>query len=236
MRVRRAGESVVAVVAVACLALSGPPAALAQVKLEYKFPEGKTLRYRTTWNPFQVLTLMGMEIQSGERRTVVRTQAIGKRRGDSSLPVEVKVESLRAELRFHGGTRLTFDSRQPDAKIDNPDFAPLVDIYKLESQAAYTVVLDGQNHVKAIEGTEKLIEKAGRLDEVSREQIRSRIEPDPLKVQFEQEHRNLPDGPTRPGESWERIEVADFGGQALRFRRKYEYVGTEKKGDKTLDK
>ena len=236
MRIRRAGRGVVAVLAVACLALAGSQTALAQVKLQYKFPEGKTLKYRTSSNAFQVLMGLGMEIQSGERRTVVQSQAIGKRRSDSSLPVVVKVESLRADLRFFGGTRLTYDSTKPDPPIADPDFAPLVDVYKLESQVAYTVVLDRQNRVKAIEGTETLREKADKLDPVSRDQIRSRIEAEPLKVQFEQAHRNLPDGPARPGESWERTEVADFGGQALSFRKTYEYAGTEKKGNTTLDK
>ena len=101
---------------------------------------------------------------------------------------------------------------------------------------AYTVVLDKQDQVKAIEGTEKLREKAGKLDAIAREQVRGRIEPDRLKTQFEQEHGNLPDTPAKPGEWWERTEVVDPGGQALSFHKKYEYAGTEKRGGKTLDK
>ena len=47
----------------------------------------------------------------------------------------------------------------------------------------------------------------------------------------------MPDIVTRPGESWERTEVSDIGsGQTLHYQKKYEYVGTEKKGDKTFDK
>ena len=233
MKSPRAGRNLVVV---ACLVLAGSQTARAQVQLQYKFPEGKTLEYRTNSNTFQTITLMGMEIQSRENRTVVWTQAIGKRRDDSSLPVEVKTRSLRATMGFHGGTRLTFDSTKPDAKLDDPEFAPLIELYKLESAVAYTVVLDGQGKVKAIEGIEPLREKAARLDAIAREQIRSRIEPDRLKAQFEQEHRNLPDGPVRPGESWERTETLDSGGQALSFRKKYEYAGTEKRGGKTLDK
>jgi hypothetical protein len=233
MKLRRAGSNLAAV---ACLMLSGSQTVRAQVKLQYKFPEGKTLTYRTNANLFQTITLMGMEIQSRENKTVVVTQAIGSRRPDSSLPVEVKVRSLRASLGFHGGSRLTFDSAKPDTKIDDPDFAPLVELYKLESAVAYTVVLDGQGKVKAIEGTEPLRQKAARLDAIAQEQIRSRIEPDRLKAQFEQEHRNLADDPVRPGASWERTETLDFGGQALSFRKKYEYAGTEKRDGKTLEK
>jgi hypothetical protein len=179
---------------------------------------------------------MGMEIQSRERKTVVSTQTAGKRRGDSSLPVQVKVESLRAELRLQGGIDLSFDSTRPEVKIGDPDLALLLDLYKLESQTAYTVVLDSGNTVKAIEGIEKLLERAGKLDPIARDQLRGRIEADRLKTQFEQEHRNLPDVSARTGESWERTETVDYGGPTLSFRKKYEYAGPEKKGDKTLDK
>ncbi len=179
---------------------------------------------------------MGQELQSRENKTVLWTQSIGKRRGDSTLPVEVKVESLRVELRIQGGIDLKFDSKKPDAKIDDPDLALLMAPYKVESAASYSVVLDKEDKVKAIEGIEKLREQASKLDAIAREQIRGRIEADRLKAQFEQEHRNLPDAPAKPGESWERTEVVDYGGQPLSFRKKYEYTGTEKRGKQTLDK
>ena len=51
MRIRRGGRGGVVIVALACLAPGWSQPARAQVKLEYKFPEGKTLRYRTSWNP-----------------------------------------------------------------------------------------------------------------------------------------------------------------------------------------
>ncbi|MGP0062816.1 MAG: DUF6263 family protein [Isosphaeraceae bacterium] len=266
MKIRRGGRGGIVVVGVACLAMAGSQSARAQapakaqapapapakapapapakapapapapVKLEYKFPEEKTLKYRTTWNPSQTLNLAGQEIQSNERKTVVWTQTNGKRRGDSTMPVEVKVESLRTTLRVQGGIDLSFDSSKTGGKIDEPDFAPLGEIYRLESQVAYTVVLDGQGKVKAIEGTEKLREKAAKFDSIAQEQVRGLIEAGRLKARFEQEHHNLPDAPVKPGESWERTEVVDYGGPTLHFRKKYEYNGTEKRGGKTLDK
>ena len=137
-------------------------------------------------------------------------------RGDSTLPVDVKVESLRTDLRLQGGIDLSYDPKEPGGKMDEPDFAPMGDIYKLESQVAYTVVLDGQNKVKAIKGTEKLRKKRPGSTP-SREQVRSLIEAAPLKAQFEQEHRNLPDGPVKPGESWERTEIVGFRRPAAQF-------------------
>src|SRR5262249_35373725 len=71
---------------------------------------------------------------------------------------------------------------------------------------------------------------------IAREQIRGRIEPDRLRTQFEQEHRNLPDTPAKLGQSWERTELIDYGAQPLSFHKKYEYSGTEQRGGKTLDR
>jgi hypothetical protein len=237
MRIRRAGVGRVAAVGVGLLALVGSQAAQAQVKLEYKYPEGKTLTYKTTTKTHQILTINGMEIPTDAEEMVVGSQAVGKRRGDSSLPITSKVESLRAELALPGGINITFDSSDPNAKIENEQLAFLAEVFKLASEIAYTVVLDEQNKVKAVEGTEKILEKADKLSPQGRDAIRTRLQADKLKTQFEQSHRNLPDVLARPGEPWERDETMDIGGgQTLAFHKKYEYAGTEKKGDKTLDK
>ena len=67
--------------------------------------------------------------------------------------------------------------------------------------------------------------------------IRNEFEADTLKRSFEQDLQILPDVLARPGEPWERTQIIETDrGQALSFRKKYEYLGTEKKGDKTLDK
>ena len=237
MRIRRDGLGVVAAVGVGFLALVCSQEAHAQVKLEYKFPEGKKLTYKTTTKMHQVLTINGMEIPTDVDQTTVSSQSVGKRRNDSTLPVEQKPESIRVELSSFGGINITYDSSDPNAKIENEQVAFLGDVFKLAGEAVYTVVLDGQNKFKAIEGTEKLLEKADKLDEKAKGLIRSQLEPDKLKKDFEQSHRNLPDVLARPGESWERTEDLEIGGgQTLSFRKKYEYAGTEKKGDKTLDK
>jgi hypothetical protein len=237
MKFRHAGQGLVAAALVACLALCSARTAQAQVKLEHKFPEGKKLKYKTTSNTRQVLTLMGMEIETGEERTIVTSIVNGKRRADSNLGVERKVESLRAQISLPGGNNLSFDSSDPAGKIDNPNLAFLNDLFKLASELAYTVVLDGQNKVKAIEGTEKLREKVEKLDPMVRDLVRSQFEADKFKRSFEQELRMLPDVLARPGEPWERTEILEIGGgQTLSFRKKYEYLGTEKKGNKTLEK
>src|SRR5262245_26601161 len=223
MRSRRAGVGGLALVAVGCLALGWAPAAQAQAKLEYKFPEENKLTYKTTTKMHQTLTINGMEIPTVVDQTLVASQTVGKRQGDASLPVTSKVESVRTELTLPGGINLAFDSSNPNAKIEPEPVAFLGEVLKLANEISYTLVLDAQNKVKAIEGTEKLPEKADKLSPQGREVIRSQLEADKLKRQFEQSHRNLPDVLARPGEPWERDEIVDIGGgQTLSFHKKYE--------------
>src|SRR5215468_1028803 len=122
MRIRRTGAGALAWVAVGCLALGCPQAARAQVKLEFKFPEGQRLSYKTTMKMHQVLTINGQEVPTEVDETIVASQTVGKRRGDSSLPVTSKVESLRVDLTTAVGN-ITFDSKDPDAKLENAQLA-----------------------------------------------------------------------------------------------------------------
>ena len=237
MAIRRAGAGWVAAVGAGMLILATVPAARAQVKLEYKFPEGQTLTYKTTVKLNQTLTLAGMEIPTETEQTVVASRIIGKRAGDSTLPVQEKVDALRAELSFPGGIQITYDSKEGEPKIENEQLAFLGDVFKLAGESIYTVVLDGKNKVKAVEGTEKLLEKVEKLNPLVRDGMRARLTADKLKADFEESHGNLPDVLARPGEPWERTTTMNGGaGQELVLRKKYEYTGTEKKGDRSLDK
>ena len=237
MKIRAVGKWVITGVGLVCLALCWAPTAQAQVKLEHKFPEGRSLKFKTTATTAQVLTIAGQEIETKSTQTVIASSKVGKKRDDSSLPVEQKVESLKIELSLPMGLSVNYDSSDPNFKVDNPQLEFLGEVFKLSAESAYTVVLDSQNKVKAIEGSEKLLEKADKLSDQAKSAVRSRLQADALKKAFEQELRHLPDVLARPGESWERTEVMDIGsGQTLTFQKKYEYAGTEKVGDKTLDK
>jgi hypothetical protein len=237
MRILRAGRWEMARFGLAFLALFWSQRAHAQVKLQYKFPEETTLKYKTSSKMTHNLTLAGQDFETQNQETVIKSRAVGKKRADGGLPIVEQVDSMRVELAIPGGINVTYDSSDPNSKIDNADLAFLSEAFKLAAETAYTVVLDDGNKVKAIEGAEKLLEKADKLSPQARDVIRSHLEVDRLKTDFAQELGNVPDVLTRPGESWERTEVSDIGsGQTLHFRKKYEYVGTEKKGDKTLDK
>src|SRR5438309_1002007 len=80
--------------ALVLLALAAPPAR-AQVKLEYKFPEGTKSSHKTIAKIHQVLSIMGMNIETEAEESVVSSTTIGKRNTDGTLPVAEKVESIR---------------------------------------------------------------------------------------------------------------------------------------------
>jgi hypothetical protein len=232
------GPRAFTVLAFLALALAFTPAARAQVKLEYKYPEGQKLTYKTTSKTSQVLTLMGQAIETESKETVVTSSTAGKKRADGTLPVEEKVESIAVELSLPMGIQVAYDTKDPNAKIDNPQLSFLGEVYKLAGETRYTVVLDDKNKVKAIEGAEKLLEKADKLENpMAKMAIHGRADAEKIKRQHEQSHGNLPDVLARQGEPWERTEKIEIGGgQTLTFHKKYEYAGTEKHGDATLDR
>ena len=129
----------------------------------------------------QTLTLRGMEIETENDQVVVSSRTAGKRRDDGTLPVEEKVESLHLELALPGGMNLTFDSSNPDAKIENPAIAFLGEALSCRGETAYTLVLDEQNKVKSVEGTEKLLEKAEKLSPQAKDVIHGRMQADKLR-------------------------------------------------------
>jgi hypothetical protein len=219
------------------LGLAATSDALAQVKLQYKFPEGRKLTYESSSKTSQVLTIMGQAIETESKESSITSRQVGKKRDDGTVPVVEKVESFAVELALPGGINISYDSKDPNAKIDNPQLAFLDEVFKIIGQLSYTVVLDDQNKVKAIEGTEKLLEQAEKLSDQGKSAIRGRLKSEHLKTQFEQALGNVPDILARPGEPWERTETLDIGsGQSLTFHKKYEYQGTEKRGASTLDK
>jgi hypothetical protein len=228
---RRVGLLVLGLVLVA-----GVPAR-AQVKLEYKFPEKSKSTNRTTTKTHQVLSIMGMDVETEAEESVLTSTAVGTRNADGTLPVEQKVEAIRADLSLPGGLNVSFDSADPNAKIENPQLAFLGDVFKAFVGLGYTIVLDEHNKVKFVQGAEAFDTRLQGLDANAANALRGRLNADKLKRSFEQSHANLPEVLARPGEPWETTEVSEIGGdQTLTFRKRYEYLGTVERDGKTLDR
>jgi hypothetical protein len=212
------------------------PAVFAQVKLEYKFPEGSATTVKSTIKAQQVLSINGMDNETESERVMTETRTIGKRGIDGTLPIVETLDSIRIHLSLMG-VDIDFDTAQPDAKIDNPQLSFLGDLLKLMAGSSYTIVIDDKNQFKSVEGLEKLLEKAKDLDPMAVEGLKASISADVLKREFQQDHSNLPPVLAREGETWETTEVNDIGGgQTLTFRRRYEYLGTAEKDGRSVDK
>jgi hypothetical protein len=237
MRIRRACQGCIVAAVVVFLINAGARGASAQVIFETRYPEAKELVYKTTANISQTLNLMGMEIQSSEKRTVVESLTGGKPRPDMTRPVAVRTLSLKSDHKLQGGIELSFDSTKPESFTADQNFAALGDVYRLQSEFAYTVILDKLGTPTAVEDWERTRDRAAKFDPISKEMVRGQIDPDKIKAQFEQQQDLFPHQALRRGETWERTEVLDYqGGLGLVARKKYEYLGSEKRGEKTVEK
>ena len=238
MKIRRAGLGVVAAVGVGCLAMASSQAAQAQVKLEYKFPEGKKLTYKTTTKMHQVLTINGMEIPTDVEQTVVVVADVGKRRGrfDPADRGEGRIapRGVGAPRRHQCDLRLEASPTPRSRTRSSPSWATCSSWPARPPTRSCSMARTRSRRSRGPRSCWRRPTSSTRRREAL---IRGQLESDKLKTEFEQAHRNLPDVLARPGEPWERTETLEVGGgQTLSFRKKYEYAGTEKKGDKTLDK
>jgi hypothetical protein len=212
------------------------PLAQAQVKLAYKVPEGMTVHSKGTTKIDQILTIKDMEIKTLNEEEGVVTSVAGARKADGTVAIEITIQSVKTKLSIQG-MDFALDSEDKDSKIDFPGLAFLGDVFKALKGASYTVVLDAKDNVKFVEGTEKNLTRAGALSEQATAILKSRFDADRIKKGFEQSHGTFPDGLVREGEPWEHTETSEIGGgQTLTMKKRYEYKGTVKKGDKTLDK
>ncbi len=209
----------------------------AQVKLERKVTENATVVGKTEIKVHQILTLAGMDIETNSDSGSLATVAVGKRNADGTIPLNVTVDKIWVKISLPMGIEIDLNTDDKDLKVDLPQLSFLADVLKASKGANYTLVLDSKNQFARVEGIEKNLDRAKDLPEAALAGMKARYNSDRVKQEFEQVQNAVPDGFLREGEPWERTEVSDIGaGQTLTFKRKFEYKGTIKQGDKTLDK
>ncbi len=216
-------------VAVAGL-MAGASVAHAQATLELKYPERTKSSTQTESVVNQTLTLAGNDILTKANTFTTSTSHIGTRAADGTLAIVEKVESLQSELDLNG-TKLQFDSANPDKKADLPQLEPLLDLYRAVVKFPMTRTLEAKtNKLKSVTLPVGEFEKLG-------EAAKDRFSPEKLKKATEQALVFLPDGPVKVGDKWERATEADLGGgQLMSFRTTYEYLGTVEQDGAKLDK
>ena len=217
------------VVAMAGL-LTGAGEARAQVTLELKYAEGTKSSSQTESLVNQTLTLGGRDVLTKSSTFMTMSSSIGTRGADGTLAIVERVESMQTELDLNG-TKLQFDSVNPDKKADIPQLEPLLDLLRAAVKLPMTRTLEEKtNKLKSIALPEGEYEKLG-------EAAKDRFDPVKLKKATEQALAYLPDGPVKVGDKWERATEVNLGsGQLMSFLTKYEYLGTVEQDGVTLDK
>ena len=204
--------------------------AMADVKLERKYIPDTTATTQTETSTKQTLTLAGMDLTSNISQFLIATSTIGKRNEDGTLPIVEKIEKLQSRLSLPGGLEISFDSGDPDKKADNALLEPVLDLLRVIAKSKTTTLLDKENKIKGIEFADNPVEKVS-------DDFKSRFDPAKRKKNAEQELGMLPDNAVKSGDTWTHTSESDLGGgQILTLETRYEYVGTEDKGSKTLDK
>ena len=218
----------------AILLLGLAPAGLEKVKLEFKHTENTSSTLESTIKTHQVLSIAGMDRETGSDRKVTVTRAVGKRGQDGRLPIHQKIDALVVQLQLAPGVTVNFDSANPNVQNDNPQIQTMLEMLRASAGASHTIVLGKDNKVIGIEGAEKVLEKASPA---AAEALRADLDPERMKKAAEESFAVLPPDPVGEGDSWTRTSNLQIGGgQSLTFETRFEYAGTVEKAGKKLDK
>lgn len=204
--------------------------AVAQVKLEHKFVEGRKTVMHTTMKIKQTLTLAGMGLDTESDRFVISSYEVGKRDAEGKIRITQATDKLTTTAKLPGGITLSFDSDDPNKKAANPALEPVLQLMRAASKAKPVLVRDQSGKVIAVEGLDKAAEEVP-------EALRGDFNPEQTLKSANQELESLPSDPVKPGDTWtQNAELPLGSGQVMTLTTEYKYVGEVKEGGKTLDK
>jgi hypothetical protein len=208
--------------------------AAAQVEFKPKAPPPGKETHEVSVTVAQTLTIAGMELKTESDSAYTISSVAGEKDSDGNVPIQQKFESVRSSLALPGGINVNFDSSINLAKADNPLADFLLDAFKALHGATFTSVVTPDNRLVRVEGADKVIDKAGDKAGLI---LKSQLSEERMKREHAQVHDRYPDKQVKPGDTWEVTEETDFGsGQILKVLRQFEYVGTEERGGRTVDK
>lgn len=194
-------------------ALGLASASWGQTTLVRKYVEGAAYQSRVAVNIDQKLTLGGQDAGTKANNIVEVKTSIGKRDAEGKLPISISTSLKSAEIALPGGVKIKFDAANPDAKEEvpgNPLYEIVRDRIKANANTTMEITLDKDDKVFEIKG---LKPEAGASEE-------------DVKLEFEEEARQLPGKPLKKGDTWEAEVKANLGqGQLMTFKRKFTYEG-----------
>lgn len=204
--------------------------ASAQVSLKLRYSEGTKFTLQTEAKASHTLNVRGKDNDGSTTSFIVSTRSIGKRGADGSIKIEEKVNSLQTETTFPDGTKLAFDSANPDKAAPKPQLEQSLEFSRAISRLPIIVELDSHDKITSVKLPDGEYEKLP-------EGIKSQLSSETMMKQKEQAGDFLPDGPVKKGDTWERSSENNLGnGQLLKFRTRFEYAGTVEKAGASLDK
>ena len=208
------------------LLLFGAANASAQTTLKHKYAEGTQFKTQITSKLDQTLDVDGKSFPTELEMKLCSQTVYGKRDAENNVPVESKVESIRATFSALGES-VTFDSEHPEKNAPNKHLQLFVDqLRKFNGLVINYKVNPESNKVVSVEPPKG----------------ESPIAPEDLKNQRQQQLDMFPSKPLKPGDKWELTVNQDVGqGQALTLKRNFEYVGevpefADMPGSRKLDK
>lgn len=127
----------------------------AQVKLEHKFPEGRTFTTETIAVIDQTLTIAGNGTETKAETIATNDSTIGKRDADGKLPVMVTAKSLQITIEGTAG-EYRFDSVNPDNR-GTSQLEMMRDVHKALANRTVTLVHGEDNRVEEIKSDDDVL-------------------------------------------------------------------------------
>jgi hypothetical protein len=204
-----------------------------KTQLKFRHGEGTSATVQTTSKIHQTLTIANMDIETSQESRSTISSSVGKRAANGRLPIDQKVDALAIQVTAPN-VNLSFDSNSPNTQNDNPMLQAILESIAARVGPAHTVVLDKDNKVVAIEGADKILQRA---TPAAAELLRRDIDPEKMRKSVEQGYSVLPSEPVSEGDTWTRTMTNRIGGgQTLTFETRFEYQGTVEKFGKKLHK
>jgi hypothetical protein len=205
------------------LLLVTPLAVSAQVTLKFQTPEKSSSQKITAAHTIQILTLVGMDIETRTSQKVILKEQTGTRGDDGIIQIDSAIEAMKVKASFPGGVELTFDSTVEN-KPAGTQFDVMLDLYKALATSKTTRKLDKEN--RCISFSNKL-EGFDKLDAALQDAVKDQLDNDYLKDAENQKFKEIPSRLIEQEDSWETtFPMRLGGGQILELKRSFAYKGT----------
>jgi hypothetical protein len=207
----------------------------AQVRLEWKFPEGGQISVETTQTSEQKFVMGGQEMDSSERKTTIVASNVGNRDTAGKLRIASRIIILKTDMKLPFGAEIKYDSTKPQANEEaEAPFPEILKALQTTTKRTWTTVYDQANQVLAVEGAQAVLEA---VDEETAALIRPQVDEQYMAQAAATKMARIPREPVESGAAWSLKETTRIeGGLAMTLNTQYKYVGTVEEDNVELHK